>query len=77
LAKVFVTGAAQADLDAIDLYSQIEFGSAAADQYHDDLLEAFAFIGEHPKIAAVYRRRKPIVRSWACGKHRIYTAYIM
>jgi toxin ParE1/3/4 len=72
MAEVFVSSAAQADLDAIDLYSLIEFGPVVADRYHGELLRAFDLIGKTPKVAPIFRKGKPPVRSWPCGKHRIY-----
>jgi toxin ParE1/3/4 len=75
VAEVFVTEDAQADLDDIDLYSLREFGPVVADRYHADFLAAFDLIGESPRIGSVFRRRKPIVRSWPCGSHRIYYVF--
>jgi toxin ParE1/3/4 len=72
MARVFVTTRAQADLDAIDRYGLEEFGRSIADRYHEDLLATFELIGETPKIAPVFRKGPPVVRSWSCGRHRRY-----
>ena len=71
MAEIFVTEAAQADLDAIDQYSLLQFGRPVADRYHRDFLAAFVLIADNPKIAPVFRKR-PVVRTWPSGKHRIY-----
>ena len=62
---------AVADLVAIYMKGDRQFGSARADAYHADLMRTFELIGRHPLMARERTEITPPVRTHPHGSHVI------
>ncbi len=69
---VEVSEAANADLDGIYDYGAERFGEIAADDYLRRFDSAYALLAEHPQIGPVHEGVRPAIRSYPCGRHRLY-----
>ncbi|HEU0045319.1 type II toxin-antitoxin system RelE/ParE family toxin [Sphingomonas sp.] len=72
MTRVEVSEAASADLDAIYDYGVEQFGAAAAEAYLRRFESAYALLAEHPQIGPVHDWVRPPIRSFPCGRHRLY-----
>jgi toxin ParE1/3/4 len=64
--------AADADLFDILAYGTAVHGEAASDAYYFGLLEAFAFLCEHPRAGQVDQDSGLGLRRWRYRQHRIF-----
>ncbi len=71
MAQIFLTPAAEADLDAIFDHGQAMWGRQQALTYAEDLLTTIEMIGEFPGLARVRPDFDPPVRLHPHGSHVI------
>ena len=70
--RVEVSEAANTDLDAIYDYGIEQFGEDVANDYLRRFDRAYALLAEHPRIGPVHEGVRPAIRSFPCGRHRLY-----
>ena len=65
-------------MEAVWLYSRTQWGVAQAEQYIDDLTEAFTFLADSPKSGRACDRIRQHYRQYPVVRHVVYyrmTAY--
>ena len=72
MAKLRYSSAARRDIEEIEQYSHTEFGSAAAENYLNDLSELFDRIFEFPAIGMQWRDLPDGTRTFPYRSHRIF-----
>lgn len=72
MTRVEVSEAANADLDDIYDHGAEWFGEAVADEYLRRFDSVYALLAKHPQIGPVHQGVRPAIRSFPCGRHRLY-----
>ena len=64
---------AREDMEAVWLYSLAQWGASQAEQYIDDLTDAFAFLADNPKAGTACDHIRRRYRRYPVIRHVIYT----
>jgi toxin ParE1/3/4 len=72
VAKVRLSPAVAADLEAIDEYGAEQFGQDIADAYSRGFNEVFALLRRHPEAGQAQPEYGRGIRSFSHRKHRIF-----
>ncbi|OYO25783.1 type II toxin-antitoxin system RelE/ParE family toxin [Janthinobacterium sp. PC23-8] len=72
MAEVWLTPAAEQDLEAIWTYTAQRWSVAQASRYTDLMTAAFAELADHPKTAPACDDIRPGYRRRSVGRHMIY-----